>query len=217
MRRVVLAGICSFLVGALAATGLARQQPGQAAIPLEQPSTWVPFTADVLHLEDGRRSVGRFYRSSDGSARTDLLDDYGDRRIRQTEISNFRLRVFYRNLGREVWLTGPLPYSDRAFKPRPWSSRAVGLFPYPFRLALLKDQDGSLQASEGLEAWIFSNEYGATRLMVPALNFFPVFHSRVTGLRRVYSNIEFVSDVDASIFEPPAGAPLEHVSPAKMQ
>lgn len=206
MRRIVLLLACGFFTGAAIGTGTAKQ--AERPYALGQPSEWVAFTADIFQLNvKGDKSFGRFRRSSDGSTRTDIQLNYGDRIVPMIDIENYRSRRYYRHTGGDSWLTGPLAYPDDAFKPKPWSSAAQGLKRYAHKLALLKGQNGLLTADSGLEAWIVLNETGTMRLLAPALNFFPVVQSPVVGTRRVYSNIELV-DSSPSYFEPPAGASL---------
>jgi hypothetical protein len=137
--------------------------------------------------------------------------NYGTRIVPTILIRNLSKRVLYRNIGRPEWLEQQLNLRPESFQPRPWSPKTVGLYPYPHKLALLKGQDGSLTAKEGLDAWIYSNELGTMRLMVPALNFFEVVQSPVSGLRRVHSNIEVGATNDDSLFEPPPGAVVQQI------
>jgi hypothetical protein len=207
MRRASLLLACGFFIGATIGTGIAKQP--EKPYPLSQPNDWVAFAADILQFNSaGDKSVGRFRRGSDGSTRTEIQLNYGDRIVPMIDIENLTTRRYYRFLGGDFWLTGELAYPDNAYKPRPWSSAAPGLKPYGRKLALLKGQDGSLTADTGLEAWIVANDTGTMRLLVPALNFFPVVQSPIVGRRRVYSNIEFV-DSPATMFDPPPGAALK--------
>ncbi len=90
------------------------------------------FSADLLQVNpSGDKSTGKFRRSSDGSTRVELSLNYGSKVVPTIDILNFERRVFFRNLGREEWLTGPLSYDERNFVPQPWSSNAPGLEAYP--------------------------------------------------------------------------------------
>jgi hypothetical protein len=209
--------LCTFFGGALVGTGAAKQA-SDAAYPLSQPEQWVPFSADVVHVSAiGRESKGRFYRGVDGSTRHDLILDYGDKIVPEVRIENFAERKFYYNDGRDKWLTGPLEWGEQAFRPQPWSSRAIGLTTYRHKVALLHDQDGSLRSETGLDVWQSSDNGGTIKLLVPALNFFAVVSSRVDGQRRVYSNIDLSSTPNAELFLPPPGVPLQEgsVRPSK--
>lgn len=212
MTRIVALLLCTFFGGALVGTGAAKQASG-AAYPLSQPEQWVPFSADVLHVSAiGRQSSGRFLRGVDGSTRHDLVLDYGDKIVPEARIENFAERRFYYNDGREKWLTGPLDWGEHAFRPQPWSSRAIGLTTYRYKIALLRGDDGSLRSGAGLDAWQFSDNGGTTKLLVPALNFFAVVTSRLDGQRRVYSNIDLSTMPSAELFRPPPGVPLQEGS-----
>jgi hypothetical protein len=154
----------------------------------------------------------------DGSTRHDLVLDYGDEIVPEVRIENFAERRFYYNDGRRgTWLTGPLNRPGHAFSPRPWSSRAIGLTTYRYKVALLRGQDGSLRSDTGLEAWQFSGNGGTTKLLVPALNFFAVVESSVDGQRRVYSNIDLSAIPGTELFRPPTGVTLQEgsIQPAK--
>jgi hypothetical protein len=148
----------------------------------------------------------------DGSTRHDLVLDYGDKIVPEVRIENFFERRFYYNDGRDEWLTGPLDWGEHAFRPEPWSSRAIGLTTYRYKVALLRGHDGSLTSDAGLDTLQFSDNGGTTRLLVPALNFFAVVSSRVDGQRRVYSNIDLSTIPDAELFNPPTGVPLQQGS-----
>ncbi len=212
MSRIVSILLCTFFGGALVGTGAAKQASG-TAYPRSQPEQWVPFAADVLHVSAaGRASTGKFYRGVDGSTRHDMVLDYGHKVVPEIRIENFADRTFYYNDGRDAWLTGPLPWVDQAFSPQPWSSRAVGLTSYRYKVALLRGNDGSLRSDAGLDAWQFSNNGGVTKLLVPALNFFAVVQSRLDGQRRVYSNIDLSLTPGPELFRPPAGVPLQEGS-----
>ena len=210
MRRIILVGTCAFLVGALAGTGVANQRP--TPTPLPMPQDWVPFSADVTQFNaNGDKSLGRFYRASDGSTRTDLMVNYGDKVVKTIYIENFTRRMYYRNLsGRPEWAQGELQRPDGHLRAMSWSSNAEGLAPYAYKLAVLKGQDGSLAATDGLSAYIFTSAAGTVRVMAPDLNFFPVVSSPVAGVRRVHTNIE-VGEQEPSLFEPLPGAILERL------
>jgi hypothetical protein len=64
MRRTALVGLCAFLVGAIAGTGVANQAASSQPAPLAQPSGWVAFQSDVIQT------------SSEGIA---LLESFIDR------------------------------------------------------------------------------------------------------------------------------------------
>jgi hypothetical protein len=212
MTRIVSIVLCTFFGGALVGTGAAKQASG-AAYPLSQPAQWVPFSADVLHVSaTGRVSSGKFYRAADGSTRHDLVLDYGDKIVPEIRIENFADRSFYSNDGRKEWLTGPLEWGEQAFSPQAWSSRAIGLTSYRYKVALRRGDDGSLRAQTGLDAWQFSDNGGTTKLLVPALNFFAVVSSRLDGQRRVYSNIDLSTMSRPEFFRPPAGVTFQQGS-----
>jgi hypothetical protein len=86
-----------------------------------------------------------------------------------------------------------------------------GLKKYERRLALLSGQDGSLWATEGLEAWVNSTQGGSLLLLAPDLNFYPIVSTNISGSRRVLSNIR-IKELPASLFEPPAGANVTFVN-----
>jgi hypothetical protein len=136
--------------------------------------------------------------------------NYGDRVVASIEIQNLIDGVLYRNLGNPEWQSMPLPNTEKLRAPRPWSSAARGLTPYPYKVALLRGQSGSLSSPEGLDAWIYSNETGTLRLLVPDLNFFPVVQSPVSGFRRVFHSI-VIGEVPTTLFNPPDGAPIKEV------
>lgn len=85
-----------------------------------------------------------------------------------------------------------------------------GLELYRHKLAFLKGQDGSFRATDGLTAWIYSNNEGTMRIMAPALNFHPIVSLSADGRREVLRNIE-IGPVDGAMFFPPRNAVVQPV------
>jgi hypothetical protein len=205
MRRLILVLACGVLAGWQIGTRsvvLTHQRTVSQRTPIEQPSGWVAFSADFEHREKtGRVINGRYYRGSDGSYRREGIGADGRTKV---SIVNLTRRIYYRG-GADpdsVWQSGPYEAPEVRFKPQVWFKEMVGLSQYPYKLALLKGQDGSLTALEGLDAWIYTNYAGTMRLVVPALNFHAVVNSPVQGMREVYSNI-VIGNVDPALFEAP--------------
>lgn len=75
---------------------------------VEQPSTWVAFSADIRRVNamTGAVSVGKFYRSSDGSTRSDTGSSLD--RIDTIGIKNIRLVAFYLWSDKTGWSQQPM-------------------------------------------------------------------------------------------------------------
>jgi hypothetical protein len=205
MRRLLLVLTCGILagwqIGARSAV-FTHERKAPQRTPIEQPAGWVSFSADVEHREfNGRVFRGRYYRGPDGSHRREMVGSDGKTSV---VIVNFTKRIYFRGLADpdRSWDSGPYEAPEVRFKPRGWFKEMVGLAPYPFKVALRKGQNQSLTALEGFDAWIYTNQSGTVRLLIPALNFHAVVNNRIQGMREAYTNI-LVGGIEAGIFDAP--------------
>jgi hypothetical protein len=178
---------------------------------IQQPDTWVAFTATVQRtLPNGQVLNGSFYRGDDGSEL--LVEQVSDKgqTIAIRHITNYTKSVYYHSAKPSHWFSGPLliggPRQLQTFY-----TRSPALRRYPHKLALRAGDDGALNATEGLEAWIVSTDQGAVHLMAPELNFYPVVSTSVNGARRLLSNI-VIGPISRSFFEPPPTDTVETVT-----
>jgi hypothetical protein len=193
----------------IAASGLTMfrsaraQQPAFDEIPV--PRQWVAFQADFTKSNpDGSIIVGRFFRNTDGSRRleTGRSKDTIGATISITNVSQSKFYAYRASTG---WEMHPMTLPRGGYKPLRVKLPSSAFRKYPFRLALEKGQDGSLQSDQGFEAYEALSATGGNQLLViPALNLFEAVRLR-DGERIVYTNIELV-DCDSSLFDPPSGA-----------
>src|SRR6478736_9953975 len=115
----------SLLIG-LVAVALANQSsaapptaPSVQHILIEQPSEWVPFSADLRRIQetDGTVFVGRQYRSSNGSTRNETGPVDGG--INSIAINNVAQTTFYRWTPQEGWTSQPMTLPPWGWRPAP--------------------------------------------------------------------------------------------------
>lgn len=179
-----------------------RQQLSNVVI-VPQPATWVPFSADIKRVgaEKGTVWVGRFYRASDGSTRSetgrslDSIDTVG--------IKNIEGRTFYLwSKSRGSWTAQPMDLPPWGWQPRPRH---------------LSPRMGAVaQKVEGFDLMLSINKQ---RMVYesPQLNFFPLVAvepcavATATACGVWHSNI-VLGEQPPSYFLPQAGASLEWLS-----
>jgi hypothetical protein len=199
-RRVIVAACALMASGAgyfgmvSGLNGLAAQQPSGVEIPA--PNSWVAFTADITGTSvPGTAGVsGKYYRSSDGSQRTDTYKP-GEPGRRIIDIKNVAQEKYY------AWDT------------RQWTVQPMQLGPNGYRPTRARTERLTRESEpwEGLEVYRFLLDGGSQVLMAPALNFFRVVEIKPSGRRIQYSNI-VLTEPDPTLFEPPAGAQVTELS-----
>jgi hypothetical protein len=186
---------------------LSNQVRAQFAQPtpevIEGPTEWVAFQAMVRVSHPGAPVIqGRYFRSASGSERLETGPSLSD--VRVVSISNVAQGVAYHGRPRlNQWTRVPGAPVPGARPPLAYRTSKWTLHPY--RLALRKGQDGTLNAHEGFTAYSVRHESGGTSMKVPDLNFFDAVRQRPDGRYEIYSEIER-TEPDAQLFEPPAGA-----------
>jgi hypothetical protein len=191
MRRgLQVVGIVGLLLVALSPT----VWKGLAQTPQPIRSTeWVAFSADLRIDANGPSQLGKFYRSRDGSTRTEQVLDNKEAIV----IANHGRALLYRGMSGEVWTEQPLVASGKG--PSRPSQHALS-------------QMAPCAKLEGLEAVEWRPASGTRVVLIPALNYFQAVIEK-TGIRVEYSNLK-VGDQDASLFEPPVGTLLRRLSKA---
>jgi hypothetical protein len=189
------------VVGSLLAAGAVRYTANDVASPsgqfVFQPSEWVPFSADVRNVKvSGAVSVGRFYRGSDGSTRSEAGASFDD--ITVIAIKNIRTSSFWVwNQQRGYWRSQPMDIPPDGWRPVP--TRANIFTPVAEKI-------------EGFEVLRRGNSDGSFELVAPQLNLFPLVTTCPTArppatadcaLR--YYNIK-IGEQPADLFELPTGA-----------
>ena len=216
MKRQLMIGTLLVLSGALIAStyltrGLSAQRRPPQPVPLTQPSTWVPFTADLsITLSDGTREDGSYVRASNGSERWHLMRLSDGRTL--DEVSNVNQLRFYRSTGGNVWTRYNIPSRPAIVQ---WSSASRNLARYQFKLDIANGGSGDIKASTGFEAYQLILPNGTVHLLVPDLNFFPVLQQELGGTLKKYSNV-MVGEPTQENFAPPANATISD-SPTPMR
>jgi hypothetical protein len=150
-----------FVLSVLAVGTLTIEAPSSQEWLLPQPSDWVPFSATLRHTSHFNGTIevipGRYYRSGDGSTRSET----GEQR--------HRVRISIRNMSRVSafawsertgWFETPMTLGPHGTRPAPWST--ANLIPVD-------------DLYEGLRIVRLNIPNGRSfRLMAPELNMFGV-------------------------------------------
>jgi hypothetical protein len=208
MRRLIHILLIGLVVlGITAAARVRSSTPPRLteADLVRQPETWVPFQGKLIKESTDRATVyGRYYRASDGSDRVDTgfsLDHIGVISIHHVPSS-----TYYRYTKAEGWVAGPMLLPSRGWRPLKIAKNMNGLVKYPHKLALAEGQSRSLTATEGFDAYVYSNNVGDVFYEVPELNMFHILRvSTSTGKREVHFDIR-LGEPPAELFLPPADA-----------
>lgn len=161
-------------------------------VPLDGPAHWVGFHGSFTDsAPPGEQPVtGEYFQASNGSTRLDSSRQTTKGLVVWTTIVNTVLnRRFILDPGKSKWDSYPL-------EPR----KAGWDRPLNFSSALSKGDGPAFQGMRTIR--IESSDI--EQLVVPDLNFFPIWQRRA-GQERTYSNIE-VGDPESTRFEPPPGA-----------
>ena len=163
---------------------------GDTMPALPQPA-WATFRAEFTSTGGTTETRGRFYRRRDGSIRKETLGADGAAEF--VTIQNRPSMRFY-SFSDGSWSSQPLQLATRLTMP-PTGADFPSAMPQPERVV-------------GYRVVRTDTALGTVLLRAPALNYFPLVEDHPFPSLRV----EFVSvtegDVDAALFEPPAGAPV---------
>ena len=188
MRRPLTFLVLLIVFISLAAYSQLRSQEPEIA----SPGGWVPFRADIekTGTESALKNVGTYYRSSDGSERTELgAEDDSSRLI---TIMNVAQNMYYQRARNGVWCSHPMGISPA----KGWR---------PFRM---REGNPNIRPTVTVVETFDVRELisrDSVQLVAPALNFFA--HRRdekTTGLRERYFNVG-VGEQDSALFQPPVG------------
>lgn len=171
---------------------------------LEQPNGWVPFSANVETTTPGAETqTGRYFRNKDGSERFEAARASDGATI--VEILNLRQSTYYVSTNHLGWVSKAMDVGISDRRPRKMYAEMTQLVRYPYKLDLLKGGSRNLRATQGLDAYMYTTGSGSVRLMIPALNFFPVVMQQPAGRAKTFFNI-VVGEPSAELFVPPADA-----------
>jgi hypothetical protein len=171
----------------------------QAPGPMEEvtgPQVWVPFSATYKHVnENGEVRVGRFYRASDGSTRSESGLEAGVMNI--IGIKNISEGLFYLWKPTTGWESRPMDVPSTGWKPR--ISKTVA----PTNLVTDRVDGFALIKSP-------MDRRGATTYEAPELNFMPLrvaTRCQVIGLDEcgVWLTEIIVGEQLPEYFKPPIG------------
>ena len=186
---VLVAGVIGYSNATTARRGAFTQQD---LIPT--PDSWVPFTADVRTTDPVRPTVlGRFYRSGDGSTRTDTTVE-GDTKVL---INNVALNRCFRYFKATGWMSNPMALPPGGFTPVKHRKDSAELSRHAEKVA-------------GFDVFRHVSPAGReSSLLAPDLNMFALRVERPDGGTLEYSNIQ-LGEPPPGTFEPPPGVPITH-------
>ncbi|MGE0123564.1 MAG: hypothetical protein AB7U25_11550 [Vicinamibacterales bacterium] len=183
-----------------APAGATIQPPGQTREYVQQPSEWVPFSAHIrrVNAADGFVSVGRFYRSSNGSTRSDTGPSLDQ--IDTIGIKNIDRVAFY------LW----------SIK-LGWSQQPMSLPPDGWTPGLIVFNDAMTRVPERVEGFelIRHDAPPFTVFRAPQLNMFDVMRLIPCQFNTAlmcgtwFSNF-VVGEQPAELFAPPEGQPIAY-------
>lgn len=183
--------------GTTKAKTAARVTTQEATIP--QPDSWVAFDADFVDTQPGRsRDVsGRYYRSGDGSDRSENYSTRGDTAIRIINVGA-RESYFYASASGK-WFRQAVDIPPEGYRPpAPRRATMTGLKALPQRL-------------EDMEVYEYRRPRGGISIQAPALNFFSLQKTEVTGQQVKFFNVK-VRPQDPALFQAPANAIFEDLA-----
>lgn len=170
----------------------------QPPVVIEQPSTWVPFSAELkrVHENDGTVFVGRQFRASDGSTRNETGRSFDA--IDSIAVKNVPQSTFYRWTPEEGWTSQPMTLPPWGWKPVPthWQEKMTK----------------TDETVEGFDLIRFES-VGRVFYQAPKLNLFtlvtqvPCKFDPVATCGTWYSNIK-VNEQPPDYFWPSPGAPI---------
>jgi hypothetical protein len=155
------------------------------------PDTWVPFSAKLTtHATSGKTFVGRFYRSSDGSTRSETGPSPD--RMTVIAIKNIPQSLLYL-WRRGEWTQQPMQLPPSGWKPQSFPVRAT---------------TPVAEKVEGFDV-VQADSVNSTTLFAPALNLFPIVlilkecPAPLPECGERYSDIR-IGEQPAELFLPPA-------------
>lgn len=165
---------------------------------IQTPGTWVAFSAEAIVTTPGQPTmVGKFYRSTDGSARVEQRT--ADSSVVLIAIANLQRRLAYQYISRAgEWTSRPLLIPTEGYSPpRGKTEEMRGLTRQSDRI-------------EGFEVYRYDPQGGDVAFQAPALNFTALVTERAGGAKRVLSNI-VMGEPDGALFDLPDGVTAKHL------
>jgi hypothetical protein len=195
MRKILTAMILITLPllvagSVLYARGFRALQPDQH---VPSPTEWIPFRSDFRQVDgSGAVHVGRFYRRSDGSTRSESGQSLG--KWHTILIKNISTATYYTWYEERGWARQPMQLPKWGWRPGKRHFNTPGLTLVPQRV-------------EGFTLLKVEHNGGAYDLQAPELNFFTVVRhwGDTVGSGTTHSNIR-VGEQPAELFEPPRDA-----------
>jgi hypothetical protein len=140
----------------------------------------VPLVADFTITHPGQPTVyGKFFRSSNGSRRIESGPSAGDSRVISIENLSTLIGYIY-NASSNQWKMFSLANPEAQVQPPRFRKNPTWSL-HPAKLAVRVGESGSLEATEGLEAYRAVDGAGTVTFKVPQLNFFAVVSMRPDG------------------------------------
>jgi hypothetical protein len=189
-----------FILALPALLPLAIATAASQRAPIPAPEHWVGFQARLTETTVGGAPVlsGRYYQATNGSSRLDSERQSANGPITWSNVVNTVLgKRFILDPGATAWDSYPL------------ESRKIGWDrPYQFS-SNLAARDG--EPFNGMPTIVMEGP-DLRQVLVPQLNFFPIWQSSNGQIRR-YDQVE-LEEPPATVFEPPQGSTIvEHAQP----
>lgn len=180
---------------------LSAQQstPAKAREYVEQPETWTPFSADLRRVNamNGAVHVGRFYRSSDGSTRSETGPSL--EQINSIGIKNIGDVAFYSWNDKFGWMQQPMTLPPEGWQP--------GRIVFNERMTRVQERLGDLEL-------IRHDQSPYTVYRAPMLNMFDVIKllpcqfESTSACGTWLSNIR-IGEQSSELFAPPSSASIQ--------
>lgn len=187
-------------LGSTGPTARTDRTPSQPGGLVAQPSEWVPFSADIRQVGSaGTTAVGRFYRSSDGSTRSETGDSFDA--LDTVAIKNIKERAFYLHTVDGAWTVQPMDLPPWGWKPMP-TRFGNGMTPVPETVegfSLIRSESGPVVLYRSPELNLF--------VLITAV---PCETGRAVECGISHSNI-VLGEQPEEHFQPPAGVRVMRV------
>lgn len=167
-----------------------------------QARNWVPFSADIkrVYEKSGEVTVGRVYRSSDGSTRSETGPSLNT--VNTIAVKNIATRTFYLWQGNEWWTAHPME-----LPPDGWH-------PFPRILSpMMAAMPNTIQGFSAIKTTTNSKSGARTIYEAADLNFLPLITTVPCDTTAVsecgiwHSNVR-IAEQRPELFRPPAGAQI---------
>jgi hypothetical protein len=169
----------------------AAQQTSAPGADVPAPAHWVAFTASAERVSSTSKLRGEFYRTSDGSTRSQWRRS--DNALRSVNILNVAQGTYYEFGRNGEWCSHPMRLGPNGYHPPKMRTTNANLTPLN-------------ETVEGFAVYRLSGPSPVIETVAPELNFFPiVLTNALGGSQQRYFDIK-IGEPAAELFLPPAAA-----------